>query len=104
MTIILIFSLEILHYFLLIIDNEPKMAIINIDVRGFSKLAAEMEPSHVMQLLSTYQGRVVPILKQNGAIIDKFMGDGIMIFFGDPQTAGTNFLDFEIIKLKGIAS
>lgn len=29
-------------------------------------------------MLSEYQGRIVPILQQNGAIIDKFMGDGIM--------------------------
>ena len=31
-----------------------------------------------MQILSEYQGRMVPILQQNGAVIDKFMGDGIM--------------------------
>ena len=54
------------------------MAIISIDLRGFSKLASNREPSEVMQMLSEYQGRIVPILQQNGAIIDKFMGDGIM--------------------------
>ncbi|MGI9350442.1 MAG: adenylate/guanylate cyclase domain-containing protein [Rhizobiaceae bacterium] len=61
------------------------MAIINIDIRGFSVLAAEREPSQVMQMLSAYQGRVVPILQENGAIIDKFMGDGIMATFGMDQ-------------------
>ncbi len=58
------------------------MAIVNIDIRGFSKLAANREPSEVMQILSIYQGRVVPILQEKGAIIDKFMGDGIMATFG----------------------
>jgi len=64
-----------------------KVAVINIDIRGFSALAAFREPSEVMQLLSAYQGRVVPILKHHGAIIDKFMGDGIMATFGidDPR-------------------
>lgn len=57
-------------------------AIINIDIRGFSVMAANREPSEVMQILSAYQGRVVPILQENGAIIDKFMGDGIMASIG----------------------
>ncbi len=57
-------------------------AVINIDIRGFSVMAANREPSEVMQLLSAYQGRVVPILQEHGAIIDKFMGDGIMATIG----------------------
>jgi len=57
-------------------------AVINIDIRGFSVMAANREPSEVMQILSTYQGRVVPILQEHGAIIDKFMGDGIMATIG----------------------
>ncbi len=63
-------------------------AIVNIDIRGFSKIAADREPSEVMQILSAYQGRVVPILQAHGAIIDKFMGDGIMATFGidDPDS------------------
>ena len=57
-------------------------AIIYIDIRGFSRIAADREPSDVMQILSTYQGRVVPLLQKHGAIIDKFMGDGIMATIG----------------------
>ncbi len=57
-------------------------AVINIDIRGFSMMAAGREPSQVMQLLSAYQRRVVPILQTHGAIIDKFMGDGIMATIG----------------------
>ena len=64
-------------------------AIINIDIRGFSKIAADREPSEVMQMLSIYQGRVVPLLQRNGGIIDKFMGDGIMATIGtnEPDSA-----------------
>ena len=59
-----------------------EMAIINIDIRGFSGLAADREPGEVLKILSAYQGRVVPLLQENGAIIDKFMGDGIMATVG----------------------
>ena len=58
------------------------IAVINIDIRGFSMISATREPSQVMQLLSAYQRRVVPILQDHGAIIDKFMGDGIMATIG----------------------
>lgn len=58
------------------------MAILNIDIRGFTTFAARRDAPDVMKMLSAYQGRVVPILQKNGAIIDKFMGDGIMATIG----------------------
>jgi adenylate cyclase len=57
-------------------------AILNVDIRGFTKMATDMEASKVMDALSTYQSRIVPIIQANNGIIDKFMGDGIMATFG----------------------
>lgn len=61
-------------------------AILNIDVRGFTQLVAKMAPHDAMQLLSDYQHQVVPIAHRHGGVIDKFMGDGIMITFGAENT------------------
>ncbi len=57
-------------------------AILNVDVRGFTTLAAGLDPSDAVQLLSEYQERLVPIIQRHGGTIDKFMGDGIMATFG----------------------
>ena len=57
-------------------------AILNVDIRGFSKLVADMQPSEAVRILAAYQHRVVPIIQQQGGVIDKFMGDGIMATFG----------------------
>ncbi len=57
-------------------------AIMNVDIRGFSRLAETMEADAVMRVLSAYQGRVMPLVARHGGIIDKFMGDGIMTAFG----------------------
>lgn len=57
-------------------------AIVFIDIRGFTTMAAKMPASDVMQILSRYQSRVVPIVQEYGGVIDKFMGDGIMATFG----------------------
>ena len=63
------------------------MVIISIDIRGFSAFAARREASDVMKMLSEYQARIVPILQKRGAIIDKFMGDGIMATIGSDDSA-----------------
>lgn len=56
-------------------------AILFVDIRGFSRMAARMEASDVMLILSRFQSRVVPIVQNCGGVIDKFMGDGIMATF-----------------------
>ncbi len=56
-------------------------AILFVDIRGFTPMAAKMPASDVMHTLSCYQGRVVPIVQSFGGVIDKFMGDGIMATF-----------------------
>ncbi|MEZ5830809.1 MAG: adenylate/guanylate cyclase domain-containing protein [Dongiaceae bacterium] len=57
-------------------------AILNLDVRGFTKLAAMASPQEVMSVLADYQRRMVPIIQRHGGAIDKFLGDGIMATFG----------------------
>jgi adenylate cyclase len=57
-------------------------AILNVDIRGFSRLVEHMPPSDAIRILAAYQRRVVPIIQTNGGVIDKFMGDGIMATFG----------------------
>ncbi len=57
-------------------------AILNVDIRGFSRLVEHMQPSEAIRILAAYQHRVVPIIQAHGGVIDKFMGDGIMATFG----------------------
>lgn len=57
-------------------------AVLNADIRGFTPLAAAMEPGDVMTLLADYHARIVPIVQRHNGAIDKFLGDGIMATFG----------------------
>ncbi len=62
-------------------------AILNVDIRGFTGMAARMDASEVMAILSAYQDRVVSIVQDCGGTIDKFMGDGIMATFGAARSS-----------------
>lgn len=57
-------------------------AIMNLDIRSFSRIAEQCEPDAVMRVLAAYQGRVLPIVHARNGMIDKFLGDGIMVTFG----------------------
>jgi adenylate cyclase len=57
-------------------------AILNLDVRGFTRLAARISPPEVMRLLAEYQDLMVQAIQRHGGSIDKFLGDGIMATFG----------------------
>jgi adenylate cyclase len=69
-------------------------AILNVDIRSFTKMASNMDASRVMDALSRYQSRIVPIVQSNGGIIDKFMGDGIMATFGTNNTLAESDADY----------
>jgi adenylate cyclase len=71
------------------------VAILNVDLRGFTRLSTELAPGEVMKVLQDYQGRVCPLITGNGGSIDKFLGDGILASFGavaPSQTAAADAL------------
>jgi len=57
-------------------------AILNLDVRGFTRLASRISPGEVMAVLAEYQDLMVQAIQRHGGSIDKFLGDGIMATFG----------------------
>jgi PAS domain S-box-containing protein len=58
------------------------------DIEGFTELTDSMEAEPLSKLLNTYLGEMSEIAHEHGGTIDKFIGDGVMIFFGDPETLG----------------
>ena len=74
--------------------GEPReAAILNLDLRGFTRLAQTVTPDEAIALLAEYQGRMVPLIQANGGSIDKFLGDGILATFGAAVPSASHAAD-----------
>lgn len=68
-------------------------SILTTDIRGFTRLAREMEPSDLIGLLVEYESRLVPVIQRHGGSIDKFLGDGILATFGAAEPSDSHAAD-----------
>lgn len=56
------------------------------DIRGFSEMSAELPVDSVMGFLDAFYGRMALAVADNEGILDKFIGDEVMAFFGAPES------------------
>jgi class 3 adenylate cyclase len=60
------------------------MSVVFTDIRGFSSLTDSLEPEELFQLLSKYHSDMIQIVHDHDGTLNKIVGDGLLIFFGDP--------------------
>jgi len=61
-----------------------RLTMLFSDLAGFTSISEAREPEEVVSLLNRYLGRVSEALVDRGGTLDKYMGDGVMAFFGAP--------------------
>jgi adenylate cyclase len=69
------------------LETEPKRKLLTVvftDIRGFSTLTDSLEPEELFQLLSHYLSAMVEIVHRYDGTLNKIIGDGLLVFFGDP--------------------
>jgi class 3 adenylate cyclase len=54
------------------------------DVRGFTAAVERMEPEELVDELNDYLSEMTEIVFKHGGTLDKYVGDAVMVFFGDP--------------------
>jgi PAS domain-containing protein len=69
-------------------SSRKKLTIFFSDIAGFTETADRMESEELTQLINHYLTEMSQIALDYGATIDKYVGDAILIFFGDPETKG----------------
>ena len=68
--------------------QRKKLTVFFSDIKGFVNISEELEPETLTELLNSYFTEMSKIAHEYGGTIDKFIGDSIMIFFGDPSSNG----------------
>jgi len=68
--------------------SRKKLTIFFSDIKGFTETTDSMESEALTRLLNEYFNEMSKIALKHGGTIDKFIGDALMVFFGDPDSRG----------------
>jgi adenylate cyclase len=68
--------------------ERKKLTIFFSDIKDFTATTERLQPEQITSLLNEYFTEMSNIALQHGGTIDKFVGDAILIFFGDPESKG----------------
>ncbi|MDE4133035.1 adenylate/guanylate cyclase domain-containing protein [Phaeobacter sp. QD34_3] len=68
--------------------ERKKLTVFFSDIKDFTATTEQMQPEELTALLNQYFSEMAKIAEAHGATIDKFIGDAIVAFFGDPETRG----------------
>lgn len=65
-------------------SERSEATIIFIDIRGFTKLADQLDPEKATEIINNIFEPIVGLIEKYGGSINKFLGDGLMAIFGTP--------------------
>ena len=65
-------------------SHRRDVAVLFCDLRGFTAFAESAEPEELMTLLHDYHAALVPLIQTFEGTLDRFVGDGLMVYFNDP--------------------
>ncbi len=69
-------------------STRKKLTIFFSDIAGFTEITDQLESEELTSLLNEYLTEMSRIAQEHGAYFDKFIGDAMMFYFGDPETKG----------------
>lgn len=66
-------------------SHRSEVTVLMADLRGFTAFAERAAPEQVMQQLSAFHARMGELVFAHGGTLERFTGDGLMVFFNDPD-------------------
>jgi DNA-binding response OmpR family regulator len=65
-------------------SHRREITVVFLDLRGFTAFSDNAEPEEVMELLKSYHAEMGKLIFKYEGTLERFAGDGIMVFFNDP--------------------
>jgi len=65
-------------------SHRREITVVFCDLRGFTAFAEAADPEEVMRLLAEYHAIIGPLVFEYEGTLERFTGDGLMVFFNDP--------------------
>ena len=66
--------------------SRKSLTVFFSDIKGFTTITEKLEPEILTKLITNYLTKMTEIAIECGGTVDKYIGDAIMIFFGDPES------------------
>ena len=71
-----------------ITTRRKKLTIFFSDIKNFTSTTGGLQPEDLTKYLNEYFSEMALIAQKHGGTIDKYIGDAMMVFFGDPDSEG----------------
>ena len=68
--------------------SRKMLSVFFSDIEKFTDLSDTLEPERLTNIVNTYLSEMASIAIRYGGTVDKFIGDAVMVFYGDPETSG----------------
>ncbi|MBL8675293.1 MAG: response regulator [Rhodospirillales bacterium] len=65
-------------------SHRRDVSVLLCDLRGYTAFVETAEPEEIMSVLGEYHGALGPLIESAEGTLDRFTGDGLMVFFNDP--------------------
>jgi adenylate cyclase len=79
--------------------QRKKLTVFFSDIKDFTASTAKWQPEDITFLLNSYFSEMSKIALEYGGTLDKFIGDAMVIFFGDPETRGVKEDALQCVKM-----
>lgn len=67
-------------------SHRREITVVFLDLRGFTAFTETADPEEVMSVIREYHAAMGRLILEHEGTLERFTGDGIMIFFNDPQS------------------
>ncbi len=70
-----------------------EVSVLFCDIRGFTQLTERMDPARVVEILNEHMTALTKVVQLHRGVVDKFVGDSLMVLFGAPKSYGQDARD-----------